>query len=102
MDTALGIPYKTEARKERSAFCFCSQGFFSVYMVQIGKRPVCFSSVVCLVEGSEDGGCFVFLGVGLPGQRRNIWGKCCFCFSLISVIGLLLTYLDTRPQMCIR
>lgn len=34
--------------------------------------------------------CFVFQGV------------CCFCFGLISEVELLLTYFDTRPQMCIR
>lgn len=34
--------------------------FFSVYIMHIGKRPLCFSSVMCLVEGNEDGDCFVF------------------------------------------
>lgn len=54
----IGIPYKIEA-----GICFLllpTGFFFSVYIIHIGKRPLCFSSVMCLVEGNEDGGCFVF------------------------------------------
>ena len=32
---------------------------FSVYIMQIGKRPGCFSSV-CVFGGGGDGGCFGF------------------------------------------
>lgn len=68
--------------------------------MQIGKRPGCFSSVC--VFGGLVGLFFVFRVVGLPRQKRTIWGTSCFYFILISEVELLLTFFNTRPQMCIR
>lgn len=61
---------------------------FSVYVRQIGRRPECLSSV-CMF-----GGWLLFLfcffgGVGLPGQKRTLWGASCFSFFLISEVELL-------------
>lgn len=53
--------------------------------MQIGKRPEFFFGVC-------GGVVVVFRVVGLPRQKRTIWGTSCFYFILISVVELLLTF----------
>lgn len=75
------------------------RGFFSLCLVQIGKRPLCFSLVVCLVEGSEDGGCFCFCFLGCRTARTEKYlVKMVLLFKSYFWGRVALTYFDTRPH----
>lgn len=75
---------------------------FSLYIMQIGKRPVC--SSVC-VFGAGVGMVVVlrvFLRCRIARAEKDCWGTSCFHFILISEVELLFTFFNSRPLMCIR
>lgn len=101
MSTAVGIPYKTEAGKDL-LLCTSAHGVFFFLSIWYGLVKGLYVFLQLCVWGRRVRMAVplvsVSWGIGLPKQIGSIWGKCCFCCSLISEVELLLTYFETRQH----